>query len=785
MGLEEVLDRLRYSRKAPYFTHQRFLQGQAGESVEFPTEMPQALRGMLERAGISRLYSHQAEAYRCVLSGGNPVIVTPTASGKTLCYNLPVLHRLLERPDARSLYLFPAKALSQDQFQALLRLTDGLENAPTAAVYDGDTPSDRRAQIRRSTRIVLTNPDMLHAAILPHHTKWSLLFAKLEIVVIDELHQYRGVFGSHLGNVIRRLRRICRFYGSSPQFILSSATLANPKDLAERITGTAAQVIDRSGAPSGDKLFLFYNPPIVDAQEGIRRSYLAEAFDFAKLFFEQGIQSIIFTRSRLTVEILVNELKRALNDPPSGGQIRGYRGGYLAQERRDIEQGLRSGDIRAVVATSALELGVDIGDLQVAVMAGYPGSISSAWQRAGRAGRRDQLSAAILIASAMALDQFIIRNPAYFFDTPPELGLVNPDNLLILLAHITCAAFEMPFQDDEVFSDSLPMGDFYQFLQEEGKLVRSAAGWHYCGERYPAESVSLRTVSADRCRIVRIDAGRKQMIAEVDAVSAAFHVHPGAIYLHEGRQYRVESLDQTALEAVVTPVAEDYYTMPVEQTRIDIVAIKAELGNRPRIIAGDLLVTTRVIGYKKLKFHTMENLGNGVLTLPDQEMTTSGVWFEIPVHDMASDLRCDTQELVSGMAGSLIAIHSASAALLMCEPRDLGVSLATAGGAWTAPLDPFGGQTFQAPMHVIAGVSAMHMFLFDRYPGGIGLSDQLYGAGPDIVRAAYDLVSRCDCRYGCPGCIGPTNQPRSSLKPLAINFLADLSRRLTRPVDVR
>lgn len=777
MGLADILERLKHSRKAPYFTKWHFIPGRTAATVDFPIGMSACISEMLKQSGIQTLYTHQAEAFEIVQAGGNPVIVTPTASGKTLCYNLPVLQQLTDNPDARAIYLFPAKALSQDQFQSLKRLLIHLDHPPLTAVYDGDTPADKRSSIRMTSRIVMTNPDMLHAAILPHHTKWSGLFANLKVVVIDELHQYRGIFGSHLGNVIRRLRRICRFYGSSPQFILSSATLANPKELAERIIGVPVRIIERSGAPSGDKFFLFYNPPIVDAQEGIRRSYLAEAFDFTKLFIEMGVQSIVFMRSRLNVEILVNELKRAMRDRPSGGFIRGYRGGYLAQERRDIEQGLRSGEIKAVVATSALELGVDIGDLQVAVMAGYPGSISSTWQRAGRAGRRDQLSAAILIASSTALDQFIIRNPDYFFGTPPEYGLVNPDNLLILLAHITCAAFELPLNQDETFSDTLKIDDFLEFLEEEGKMVRSGSNWHYAGQNYPAESISLRTVSAQRCMITtRID-GRKKVVAEVDDVAAPYHVHPHAIYLHEGKQYCVESLDLAAHEAIVVPVAEDYYTMPIEQTRIDIVESKRSVGTKIRIVSGDLQVTSRVVGYKKLKFHTMENLGSGVLTLPDHQMLTIGTWFEIPMHDLAQTIQCDVVDLVSGMAGSLIAIHSVASALLMCEPRDLGVSLAMASGSWFAPLDPFGGQMFQAPVHIIASEVSMNMFVFDRYPGGIGLSEQIFEIGARIVHAAYDLVSRCDCRSGCPGCIGPTNQPKSTLKPVAINFLADLTRR--------
>ena len=463
----------------PIVTATRRLPAVAATYAPFPEQTDARLLGALAARGIEQLYTHQALAFEHVLAGRNVVTVTPTASGKTLCYNAPVLDAILKDPSTRALYLFPTKALAQDQLAELHALTELAihHGAPEIGVftYDGDTPSDARRAIRGKAHVVLSNPDMLHSGILPHHPRWAKLFENLRFVVVDELHAYRGVFGSHLSNILRRLQRICRHYGSDPIFICSSATIANPRELAEGLTGRPFELIDRSGAPRGEKFFLFVNPPVVNAQLGIRRSYLSESRRVALEFLKHNLQLILFAQSRLTTEILTTYLKDAYQGPPGASDvIRGYRGGYLPGRRREIERGLREGAVRAVVSTNALELGIDIGALDVAVMAGYPGTIAATWQRAGRAGRRSTRSAAVLVASSAPIDQFIIRNPSYFFDASPEHALLNPDNLHILVEHVKCAAFELPFTTHEQYGKH-DVQQVLAVLEESGFVHRTDA----------------------------------------------------------------------------------------------------------------------------------------------------------------------------------------------------------------------------------------------------------------------------------------------------------------------
>src|SRR5690348_8540243 len=478
-SLQEALGRLSASKAPggrdadPIVTATRRLPAVAAAYAPFPAQTDNRLRYALAARGIEQLYTHQAEAFEHVLAGRNVVTITPTASGKTLCYNAPVLDAILKDPSTRALYLFPTKALAQDQLaelHALAELIGSAGDAPEIGVftYDGDTPSDARRAIRGKAHVVLSNPDMLHSGILPHHPRWAKLFENLRFVVFDELHAYRGVFGSHLSNIMRRLRRVCRHYGSDPTFICSSATIANPRELAEGLTGRPFALVEKSGAPRGEKFFLFVNPPVVNAQLGIRRSYLSEARRVSLEFLKHNLQLILFAQSRLATEILTTYLKDAYNGPPGASDvIRGYRGGYLPNRRREIERGLREGAVRAVVSTSALELGIDIGALDVAVMAVYPGTIAATWQRAGRAGRRATRSAAVLVASSAPIDQFIVRNPSYFFDASPEHALINPDNLHILLDHVKCAAFELPFSMEETFGQE-NVQDVLAVLSEEG-----------------------------------------------------------------------------------------------------------------------------------------------------------------------------------------------------------------------------------------------------------------------------------------------------------------------------
>ena len=531
-----------------------------GEYAEIPDGVPANIRQALVSRGISRLYSHQAAAFESAQAGRNVVVVTPTASGKTLCYNLPVLNRLTAEPGARAMYLFPTKALAEDQLQEFQGAVDAMGSPIRAFTYDGDTPQDARRAIRERANVVLTNPDMLHSGILPHHTKWAKAFENLRYVVIDELHYYRGVYGSHLANILRRLKRVCEFYGSSPQFICCSATIANPRELAEALTGLPFDLVEKNGAPAGEKFVVFYNPPVVNRELGIRRSYLNETRRIARELIDRGQQTLVFANSRLATELLLTYLK----DDHAG--VRGYRGGYLPKERREIERKLRDGEIRAVVATNALELGIDIGSLDAVVMAGYPGSIASTWQRAGRAGRRQTAALAVLVASSAPLDQYIVEHPEYFFERPPEHARINADNLEILISHLKCAAFELPVRDGEKFGPH-DVGDLCRFLEDLKFVHHSGAAWHWTSDTYPADAVSLRAVSSDNFVVVDIT-GDHRVIAEVAFTAALTTLHEKAIYLHEARQYQVERFDYEGRKAYVRSVDSDYFTDAIDYTQV-------------------------------------------------------------------------------------------------------------------------------------------------------------------------------------------------------------------------
>src|SRR3954451_1605696 len=593
-SLQEALGRLSASKAPggrdadPIVTATRRLPAVAASHAPFPDQTDERLRRALAARGIEQLYTHQAEAFQHALSGRNVVTTTPTASGKTLCYNAPVLDAILKDHSTRALYLFPTKALAQDQLAELHALTELAihHGGPEIAVftYDGDTPSDARRAIRGKAHVVLSNPDMLHSGILPHHPRWAKLFENLKFVVIDELHAYRGVFGSHLSNILRRLQRVCRHYGSDPIFICSSATIANPRELAEGLTGRSFELIDRNGAPRGEKFFLFVNPPVVNAQLGIRRSYLAESRRVALEFLKNKLQLILFAQSRLATEILTTYLKDAFQGPPGASDvIRGYRGGYLPNRRREIERGLREGEIRAVVSTSALELGIDIGALDVSVMAGYPGTIAATWQRAGRAGRRTTRSAAVLVASSAPIDQFIVRTPAYFFEGSPEHALINPDNLHILLDHVKCAAFELPFTSDEHFGaegrrDEVDLQAMLAVLGEEGFVHQADGQWNWTNESYPADAVSLRSVSSDNFIVVDCTNGER-VIGETDFTSGPSTLHEKAIYILEGQLFQVERLDFDGRKAYLRTVDCDYYTDAITYTKVTILDTFASTGS--------------------------------------------------------------------------------------------------------------------------------------------------------------------------------------------------------------
>jgi DEAD/DEAH box helicase domain-containing protein len=751
----------------------RRLPASDADTRPFPASMDSRLVEALEARGVRLLYRHQAEAMDLIASGRHVVIVTPTASGKTLCYNVPVLEAVLRDPSARALYLFPTKALAQDQLAELHGLAGEIGRTAgaeiTAYTYDGDTPQDARKAIRTRAHVVLSNPDMLHSGILPHHPRWAKLFENLRFVVLDELHAYRGVFGSHLANILRRLQRVCRHYGSDPLFIASSATIANPRELAERLTDKPFTTVEKSGAPRGEKLFVFVNPPIVNAQLGIRRSYLAETRRVALEFLKRRFQIILFAQSRLATEILTTYLKEAVATVPSlEGAVRGYRGGYLPLRRREIEKGLREGDVRAVVATSALELGIDIGALDVSVMAGYPGTIAATWQRAGRAGRRSGRSAAVLVASSAPLDQFIVRNPSYFFDASPEHALINPDNLQILLDHIKCAAFELPFTDEEGFGGEA-LEPILELLSEEGFLHHADGTWHWTHESYPADAISLRSVSSDNFVIVETTA-EPDVIAEVDFSSAPATLHEKAIYILEGRTYQVERLDFDNRKAFVKAVECDYYTDAITHTRVTVLETLATTDGTPDDEPtsgagshGEVHVVSRVVGFKKIKFYTNENVGSGELNLPEQQMHTTAYWLTIPAEVMSS-LPHAPDDRRDGVLGLAFAMKHVAQLLLMCDRHDIGLSVD--GGSLDRAIRT-GGSAYALPE-----VSAQpNLFIYDNYPGGIGFSGPLFRMHSRLIRETRQLIVGCPCETGCPSCVGPVGETGPLAKTVAARIV--------------
>lgn len=606
----------------------------SGEYVPLPSSLNARLRRMLGKHGIHQLYTHQAIALSAVARGQHVVVVTSAASGKTLCYHLPILNRLLQDPATCALYLFPTKALAHDQLAALAALWEELAlPSDWLAAYDGDTPRERRSVIRRTARLVLSNPDMLHTGILPYHTRWDRFFEHLRYIVLDELHAYRGVFGSHMANVLRRLRRICRFYGSDPQFICTSATIANPAELASRLIEAPVTLVDRDGSPSGEKHFILYNPPLMNAELGLRRSPLLEVQRIGSHLLQHGVQTIIFARARLTTEVLLTYLRDAASRLGlSPEAIRGYRGGYLPTQRRAIERGLREGTVRAVVATNALELGVDIGQLGAAVLTGYPGTIASMWQQAGRAGRRNALSLVVLVAGSGVLDQYLALHPEYLFERAPEQALIHPDNPIILTNHIRCAAFELPFRRGEPFGSIEDVTPILEYLVEEGVLYPGPEAWHWIGPTSPAEEVSLRAASPDRFVILAADeGGSAQAIGEMDRFSVPLLLYEGAVYLHEGQSYLVERLDWENGQAWVRPAEVDYYTEASLAQSVQVQRVYAEgrLGGVQRA-HGEVLITAQATGYRKVRRYTHENLGWGEIHLPEQKVLTTAFWLAFP-----------------------------------------------------------------------------------------------------------------------------------------------------------
>jgi len=781
MSIEEIIQSWKRSRSiSPCMTDLRIFKRREGQYRPFPNSLHSVLIEALKKDGIERLYSHQAEAIEAIQGGKDVVVVTPTASGKTLCYNLPVLSSKLNMPFSKAFYLFPTKALSQDQMFELQNLIHRIGEQIATFTYDGDTPQDARQAIRAQGDVVITNPDMLHTGILPHHTKWVTFFQNLKFVVIDELHTYRGVFGSHMTNVLRRLDRICSFYGSKPQFICCSATIANPKELAERLLEREVFLIDRSGAPSSEKIFIFYNPPVVNKELGIRGSPIHSARRLASPFIKQRIQTILFATSRLNVEILTKYLKdrfeKRLEDK---GSIRGYRGGYLPKVRREIEKGLREREVRAVVSTNALELGIDIGDLDVCLIVGYPGTIASTYQQAGRVGRRSERSLAVLIARSQPLDQFIIENPDYFFGRPPEHGLINPDNLLILLSHIQCAAFELPFRDGEKFGRE-DLGEILRYLEEKGTLHHVDQHWYWTQDAYPAEKVSLRSISEENFVVVDTTKKKEEVIAEVDFTGAHTTLYEGAVYLCQSELYAVERLDYPNRRAYVKKTEGDYYTDAVDYTDVAILeGFERKQGEGTVYEHGEVRVATRIVGYKKIKFYTLENLGYGKIELPDLQFHTTSYWITFK-RGLVERLPYHRLEVIDGVLGLGYALHSMAALHLMCDPHDVNRCVGDRGAKWFLRIskDSKGIYTsFNASEEIPRERMDLFeptLFLYDNYPGGMGFSHQLFDDTRELLEKTLRLIARCECGYGCPSCVGPTKEVGEKSKEVALALLKEI-----------
>src|SRR5256712_444488 len=654
--------------------------------------------------------------------------------------------------------------------------------------YDGDTPQDARRAVRARANLVLTNPDMLHSGILPHHTKWATLFQNLRSVVIAELPAYRGVFGSPLATVLRRLRRICRHYGSAPQFIMASATIGNPGERASRWIGEPVEEITESGAPTGDKVFVCYNPPVVNQELGIRAPYLGEAARFAIRFLREKIATIVFAQSRLATEVLLTSIKSGVADKTGdSGIVRGYRGGYLPTRRRAVEKGLREGEVLGVVSTNALELGVDIGHLDVAVLAGYPGAIASLWQQAGRAGRRSGSSAAILVATSAPLDQFMVTHPEYLFGTPPEHARVNPDNPFILVNHLKCAAFELPIGPDAAGGEIEKFGDvdvrrFLAALEDEGVLHHAGSRWHWAAETYPADHVSLRTVTSDN--FVVIDTGardatqtkRRQIIAEVDWGSAFATIHPKAIYLVESEPYEVQELcwrEDEEKVAYVKRVQVDYFTDAISAKGVWILQRLADQAH-PVYLAeqGEVLVAEKVVGFKKIKMGTLENVGSGEVELPQQEMQTTAAWLTVTPQPLAR-VSASPDELIDRLRAVTYLLHHLAPIFLLCDIRDLGSWLGD-----TTPAEPRAVTTRESTKRRLMSAERFNptIYLYDSHAGGIGLAERVFDVLPLLLQRGRETLEACSCRWGCPSCVGPVNEVGRRAKATAANLLRELTR---------
>ncbi len=792
-----------------------------------PLGIAPELQAALESLGYVGLYRHQQQAFDHIRAGRCVVIATSTASGKTLCYNLPVFDTLLREPNARALYLFPTKALAHDQRETLAQLDDHIGGKVSIGAYDGDTPGNHRGVIRTNARIVLSNPDMVHMGILPQHPAWADFFRNLRFVILDELHVYRGVFGSHVANVIRRLKRVAGHYGAYPQFILTSATISNPRELAERLVEQSCELVDEDSSPSGQRNFLLYNPPIVDPELGLRRSASSESVRLAGDLLAYRVQGILFARARRSVEMVL----RALHDryPAESEAIHGYRSGYLPGERRAIERGLRSGSIRTVVATSALELGIDIGSLDASIVVGYPGTLTSLRQQIGRAGRRRGTSVGVMVASAAPIDQYLVRHPEYILDRSPENALINPDNPLILLQHIRCASFELPFKAGEKLGaiswDTLK--EFLDLLAQAGVLNSSANRYYWISDQYPAQTVSLRNATAQTIVLHVEDDEQAHILGTVDQASAPWMVHPGAIYLHEGQSYRVTRLDLEQGEASLIPSNEEYYTEPKSQTEVEKVSeIEKKIVLNSEKTWGEIKVSTQVVGYRKVHWITRETLGQELLDLPPTQLRTTGYWFSIddetvdflrthqlwtndtnyygPNWPAIRQIVRQRDQFTCQMCGalevdrthhvhhkvplrsftSLELANSLDNLITLCpnchRKAELVVRMRSGLSGVCYVLNQLAPLFVMCDMEDIGAISDFQspltdgrptVLLYDRIPAGIGLSESLYHIHERLLAEAMELVRNCPCQDGCPSCVGPAGENGAGGKNEALALL--------------
>ncbi|MBI4762264.1 MAG: DEAD/DEAH box helicase [Chloroflexota bacterium] len=828
---------------APNIAAWQTLPPRPAQTHPFPDDLPAPLSQALIAAGIHSLYSHQLEAWIHSRAGANILLTTGTASGKTLAYNLPALAELLSNPNARALYLFPTKALAQDQLSVISNQLSVLQSlmtdhwSLTTGIYDGDTPASARPTLRKNARILFTNPDMLHTGILPHHANWLDFFSNLKFVVIDEAHTYRGVFGSHVANVIRRLKRVAKFYGSAPTFILASATIGNPRELAEKLIEEPVRLIENDGSARGPRHFILYNPPIVDEALGLRKSSLLESVRLAQDLLRSDVQAVVFARSRRSVEIILTYLQQ--NHSPASSrnlpitnyssQIRGYRSGYLPSQRREIEKGLRDGTVKTVVATNALELGIDIGGLGAAILVGYPGAVASARQQAGRAGRGLESAVSVLVASAHPIDQFLIRHPEYFFERSPEQALINPNHLLILLEHLRCALFELPFQKGEGFGSlsGETIDEYLHFLLSSGEAHLSNDKFFWMADQYPAANISLRSASPQSVVLQTIVEDRPQTIGTVDGESAPWMVHPGAIYLHEAQQYLVEDLNLEEHIARLKPIQSDYYTEPLRQTEVKLLSNNAALpipgGDKHW---GELQITTYVAGFRKRRWYTHETLGQEPLDLPPSELQTTGYWLSLS-EETVTRLRDAgawsndpndygpawgrIRERVRARDGYKCQVCGAPETTRQHDVHHKIPFRAFASREEANRLEnlvtlcPACHKKAEANVHMRSGLAGLAyalgslaplllmcapsdlgthieplenptfggptVVLYDAVPAGIGFSENLFARHDELIARAFELVNACPCADGCPSCVGPGGENGSGGKQEALAIL--------------